>query len=95
MKKFAQSQMKNIPPEAQEKMMKLITTSEGQNESGAFIFSERNRNKGLIPFIEENPELLSMVAGKAQEKIKEGKSQMQAMMEVMEEHKDELRKALE
>ena len=68
LKKLAQSKMKNIPPEAQEKMMKLI---------------------------EENPDLFSEIAGKAQAKMKEGKTQMQAMMEVMEEHKDELRKALE
>ncbi|MDB5204461.1 MAG: hypothetical protein JWP09_489 [Candidatus Taylorbacteria bacterium] len=57
-------QLKNVPEEQKEKIMRLIT---------------------------EKPELFQKIALEAQEKMKQGKSQMDAMMEVAKEHQDELK----
>jgi len=48
---------------------------------------ERER---LIKLVSENPELFQKIASEVQEKVKSGKDQMSAMMEVMGSHKDEL-----
>ncbi|MCK4386682.1 MAG: hypothetical protein KAV41_01190 [Candidatus Pacebacteria bacterium] len=45
----------------------------------------------ILKVLEENPELFKKIALEAQEKIKEGKDQMTAMMEVMQSHQDELK----
>ena len=49
----------------------------------------------LIGMIEKNPQLFQTIAKEAQIKIKDGKDQMTAMMEVMQNHKEELKKAME
>lgn len=67
MKKLLDRQLKNIPEEQKEKIMKLIT---------------------------EKPELFQKIAMEAQEKMKQGKSQEAAMMEVAQAHKDELKDIL-
>lgn len=64
MKKMLDRQLKNVPEEQKEKIMKLIT---------------------------ERPELFQKIAMEAQTKMKQGKSQMDAMMEVAKEHQDELK----
>lgn len=48
----------------------------------------------LIGMIEKNPELFQKIAQEAQAKIKEGKDQMTAMMEVMQNHQEELKKIM-
>lgn len=48
----------------------------------------------LISMIEKNPQLFEMIAKEAQAKIKEGKDQMTAMMEVMQNHQEELKKIM-
>lgn len=45
----------------------------------------------IIKIVETNPELFQAIALETQAKIKEGKDQMTAMMEVMAEHQDELK----
>ena len=67
MKKLVEKQMKGVPPEQQEKIMKLL---------------------------EENPELFQKIALEIQAKMKQGKTQMQASMEVMRGHEAELRKIM-
>ncbi|MES2408714.1 MAG: hypothetical protein V4509_00255 [Patescibacteria group bacterium] len=57
-------QLKDVPEDQKEKIMKLIT---------------------------EKPELFQKIALEAQEKMKQGKSQMDAMMEVAKAHQDELK----
>lgn len=64
MKKMLDRQLKNVPEEQKEKIMKLIN---------------------------EKPELFQKIAMEAQAKMKQGKSQMDAMMEVAKEHQDELK----
>lgn len=61
---MVERQLKNIPEDQKEKIMKLIT---------------------------EKPELFQKIAMEAQEKMKQGKSQMDAMMEVAKAHQDELK----
>jgi len=46
----------------------------------------------ILKIVTENPELFKKIAVEMQEKIKNGKDQMSAAMEVMESHKDELEK---
>lgn len=48
----------------------------------------------LIAMIEKNPELFQKIATEAQAKMKDGKDQMSAMMEVMQSHQEELKKAM-
>lgn len=64
MKKMLDRQLKNVPEEQKEKIMKLIN---------------------------EKPELFQKIAMEAQAKMKQGKSQMDAMMEVAKEHQEELK----
>lgn len=61
---MVERQLKNIPEEQREKIMKLIT---------------------------EKPELFQKIAIEAQELIKKGKGQQEAMMEVAMKYKDELK----
>lgn len=48
----------------------------------------------MIQAIEKNPEFFQNVATEVQAKMKEGKDQMTATMEVMRKHQDELRKIM-
>lgn len=64
MKKLLDRQLKDVPADQKEKIMKLIS---------------------------EKPELFQTIALKAQEKMKQGKSQMDAVMEVVKEHQEELK----
>lgn len=64
MKKLIDRQLKNVPEEQKEKIMRLIN---------------------------EKPELFQKIVMEAQEKMKQGKSQMDAMMEVAKEHQEELK----
>ena len=48
----------------------------------------------LLGMIEKNPELFQRIAQEAQAKMKEGKDQMNAMMEVMQNHQEELKKIM-
>jgi len=67
MKKMMAKQMKGVPPEEQERIMKAV---------------------------QENPELFQKIGVEIQEKIKEGKDQMSAAMEVMQAHQEELKKVM-
>ncbi len=48
----------------------------------------------IIGVIEKNPQLFHAIAREAQAKIKEGKDQMTAMMEVTRSHQEELKKIM-
>ncbi len=48
----------------------------------------------IFAMIEKNPDFFMKIAQEAQEKIKGGMSQQDAMMKVMEAHKDELKEAM-
>jgi len=48
----------------------------------------------IFAMIEKNPEFFMKVAQEAQEKIKGGMSQQDAMMAVMKSHEEELRKVM-
>lgn len=44
----------------------------------------------VIGMVKKNPTLFKQIAEEVQERVKDGKSQMEAVMEVMMSHKDEL-----
>lgn len=48
----------------------------------------------MIQTIEKNPEFFQNVAAEVQAKMKEGKDQMTAAMEVMRKHQEELKKIM-
>lgn len=48
----------------------------------------------ILAMIEKNPDFFMKVAQEAQEKIKGGMPQQEAMMAVMKSHEDELRKVM-
>lgn len=48
----------------------------------------------MIQAIEKNPEFFQNVATEVQAKMKEGKDQMTATMEVMRKHQEELKKIM-
>jgi len=48
----------------------------------------------MIKLVTENPELFQKIGLEVQDKMKEGKDQMTATMEVMQNHKEELKKVL-
>lgn len=50
-----------------------------------------DQKEKIMKLIEEKPELFQMIAMKAQEKMKQGKSQMDAVMEVVKENESELK----
>jgi hypothetical protein len=68
MKQMLKSQMKGLPEDQQEKILKAI---------------------------EENPEFFENIAKRIEQRMKEGKDQMSAAMEVMRENQDELRKMMQ
>jgi hypothetical protein len=45
----------------------------------------------ILEVVEKNPELFQKIGLEVQAKMKEGKDQMTATMEVMQAHKDELK----
>ncbi|MFA5934352.1 MAG: hypothetical protein WC827_00480 [Candidatus Paceibacterota bacterium] len=55
---------------------------------------EDQQNK-IIGAIEKNPEFFNDIAKKIEQKMKEGKDQMSASMEVMRENQNELRKLMQ
>jgi hypothetical protein len=65
-----------------------------------FLLKKMLRTQGVpeaqiemfITMIEKNPELFKTIATEIQEKVKGGMSQMDAGMEVMKKHKEELKK---
>jgi len=46
----------------------------------------------VVMLVKENPALFQKIGGEIQEKMKQGKDQQSATMEVMMAHKDELQK---
>jgi len=48
----------------------------------------------MIKLVTENPELFQKIATEIQAKMKEGKDQMAASMEVMQAHQEELKKII-
>jgi uncharacterized protein YneF (UPF0154 family) len=48
----------------------------------------------IIAMVEKNPEFFNTIAGEIQAKMKQGKDQMAATMEVMREHEAELRRIM-
>lgn len=52
--------------------------------------SEADQEK-LFAMVEKNPQLFQEIAAEVQAKMKEGKDQMTAAMEVMAKHQDELK----
>jgi len=48
----------------------------------------------MIALIEKNPEFFKKIAVEVQEKIKQGKDQMTATMEVMQSHQEELKQIM-
>lgn len=48
----------------------------------------------MIKLVIENPELFQKIGLEVQAKMKEGKDQMSATMEVMQNHQDELKKIM-
>ena len=49
----------------------------------------------LFNALEKNPQLFQNIAGEVQQKMKEGKDQMAATMEVMQKYQKELKDAIE
>jgi len=54
----------------------------------------KEQQEQLIKAVEANPELFEKIAKEIQSKTASGKDQMSAMMEVMQAHQEELKKAL-
>lgn len=52
----------------------------------------KDQQDQILNALQENPEFFTQISKEIQEKIKEGKDQMSAAMEVMQNHKDELGK---
>ena len=50
--------------------------------------------EGIIKMVEKNPQFFQQIATEVQAKMKEGKDQMAATMEVMQKHKDEMQKIM-
>jgi len=48
----------------------------------------------MMKIVSENPELFQKIAVEVQEKVKGGKDQMSAMMEVMPKYQEELKKII-
>ena len=48
----------------------------------------------MLNAIEKNPDFFQNIAAEVQAKMKEGKDQMAATMEVMQKHQDELKKIM-
>ena len=54
----------------------------------------KEQQEKVISAIEKNPKFFEDIAKKVDQKMKEGKDQMAATMEVMRENQDELRKMM-
>lgn len=50
--------------------------------------------EAMMRLVEENPELFQKIALEVQTKLKEGKDEMTAAMEVMQAHQDELKNVM-
>lgn len=50
-----------------------------------------DQQEKIINVVSENPKLFQQIAKEAKEKMKEGKDQQTAMMEVMQKHQDKLK----
>ncbi len=48
----------------------------------------------MLDMIEKNPDFFQKIALEVQEKVKQGKDQMAATMEVMQAHQEELKKIM-
>lgn len=48
----------------------------------------------FVGMMEKNPELFKTIALEVQSRVKEGKDQMAATMEVMQKHQDDLKKLI-
>lgn len=48
----------------------------------------------MIKLVTENPEFFQKIGSEVQSKMKEGKDQMTATMEVMQKHQEELKKLM-
>jgi len=67
MKQMIKRQLKNVPPDEQEKVLKMV---------------------------EKNPDLFAQIAKEVDQKMKGGMSQMDAAMELMRTHQEELKKIM-
>jgi len=54
----------------------------------------KEQQEKVISAIEKNPQFFEDIAKKVDQKVKEGKDQMSATMEVMRENQEELRKMM-
>jgi phage-related minor tail protein len=54
----------------------------------------KDQQEKIMGLIDKNPEFFTQMAEKVKKKIDSGKPQMTAMMEVMQENKDELQKMM-
>jgi len=51
----------------------------------------KDQQEKILRALEENPELFQKIALEIQEKMKNGKDQMSAVMEVIQDHQEELK----
>ena len=58
-----------------------------QSKLNGFPQAERDK---LLNIVEKNPDLFMKIAEETREKMKEGKGEMDAVMEVMKIHREEL-----
>jgi len=54
----------------------------------------KDQQENILAIVENNPELFTTIAKEIQKKVKEGKDQQSATMEVMFKHQNELKKAM-
>jgi uncharacterized protein YdbL (DUF1318 family) len=70
---------------------------------GDFLLKQMLKRQGmageqvdaLLAMVKKNPELFKQIAAEIQEKIKQGKGQQEAALEVMQAHQEELKKLTE
>ena len=54
----------------------------------------QDQQEKILAMVEKNPDFFQKIAVEVQEKVKEGKDQMAATMEVMSKYQDDLKKML-
>jgi hypothetical protein len=54
----------------------------------------QDQQEKILDAIEKNPKLFETIALEVQEKMKQGKDQMAATMEVMQKYQDDLKKTI-
>ncbi|MFA6050333.1 MAG: hypothetical protein WC761_04015 [Candidatus Paceibacterota bacterium] len=54
----------------------------------------QDQQEKIFSLLQKNPQLFQSIAAKAQEKMKQGMSQMDAVMAVAKEHEAELKEAM-